>query len=629
MSDVLSTNTFGRIEPERLLDTHLARVFFAAQKQRRSGVLTVDEGELTMHVHLTEGVVTYVDRGALAETLGRLLMRQGVIDREEYGLILEQMAEPSDEDAEVRRFGEVAIALGMLTEEELEDALRMQVAAKLQHCLTLDEGLWRFDGSHPPAPSRFPVDFEPTLRAALLEDPQSYRWPGLLVAKRTRRMRLDGEPEALAERFGMTEDELRLVRAMDGRPLADLLASRLLPPEQAGVIVVLLLFAGSLDLEAPASLRLDRRETAELRERARHRAPSAGGGTEEMDAISVAVAVREAHEAQLEREREEAAAKARAEAFAEVEAEALRKAQEEARRAGEEAAARIRESYEAKKLAADEARERALAELRAKAEAEARARAESEARARAEAEARARAAAEAEARARAEAEVAARRRAAAEARAKAEAEREAERARAKAEVEAKAAAAARAAAEMKAAALAKAAAEAERTTSAVGRRGADHAREAAERLRLEMERRHGGRRPDEGRPRLDAERLFEEGRKALAANALEKARELFEQAVALMPDAAEYRLHLAWARYLGTNDDVHRRIFENELRTAVLEALQQDRRMGFAHYVQGRLFLADEDLQGAARALKIAVHLDKSIVDAQRYLRLVQSRLGR
>ncbi|MCA9604606.1 MAG: hypothetical protein KC619_03365, partial [Myxococcales bacterium] len=305
MKEVLSTNTFGRIEPERLLDTHLARVFFAAKKQGRSGVLTVDEGELTMHVHVTDGVVTYVDRGALAETLGRLLMRQGVIDREEYGLILEQMTEPGDGDAEVRRFGEVAIQLGMLTEEELDEALRAQVVSKLQHCLTLDEGLWRFDGSHPPAPSRFPVAFEPTLRAALMEDPQSYRWPGLLVAKRTRKMRLGAEPEAIAERFALTDEELRVVRAMDGRPLADLLASRLLPPEEAGVVVVLLLFAELLDLEKPASLRLDRKKTAEVRSRLRHhRAPSVGGA-EELDAVSLAIAVREAHEAQLERERQE------------------------------------------------------------------------------------------------------------------------------------------------------------------------------------------------------------------------------------------------------------------------------------------------------------------------------------
>ncbi|MCB9596716.1 MAG: hypothetical protein H6719_28585 [Sandaracinaceae bacterium] len=323
MSDVLATASFGRIEPEQLLDTHLARVFFAAQRQRRSGVLTIDEGELTMHVHITDGVVTYVDRGALAETLGRLLMRQGMLDREEYGLILEQMAEATG-DSEVRRFGEVAIQLGMLTEEDLEEALRLQVAAKLQHCLTLDEGLWHFDGKLPPAASQFPIAFEPTLRTALIEDPQSYRWPGLLVAKRTRKMRLEGQPETIADRFGMPEAELRLVKAMDGRPLADLLASRVLPPEEAGVIVVLLLFAGVLDLEAPASQRLDRQQTEDLRRRLRRRA-AAAEGTEEMDAISVAVAVREAHEETARREREERAeleARERAEAEARERAEA-------------------------------------------------------------------------------------------------------------------------------------------------------------------------------------------------------------------------------------------------------------------------------------------------------------------
>ncbi|MBX3272793.1 MAG: hypothetical protein KF729_21200, partial [Sandaracinaceae bacterium] len=157
----------------------------------------------------------------------------------------------------------------------------------------------------------------------------------------------------------------------------------------------------------------------------------------------------------------------------------------------------------------------------------------------------------------------------------------------------------------------------------------DSARDAAERLRAEVERRKAAPRTDEATVRLEAERAFEDGRRSLAANALERARDQFEKAVALMPDAAEYRLHLAWARYVATDDEVHQRIYESELRTAVLEALQQDRRMGFAHYVQGRLFLVDEDLAGAERALKFATRLDKSDVESQRYLRVVQRRLGR
>ncbi|MBX3275470.1 MAG: hypothetical protein KF729_34745, partial [Sandaracinaceae bacterium] len=363
-----AAHRFGRIEPERLLETHLARALFAAQRAGTSGVLTVDEGELTMHVHLTGGAVTYVDRGALAETLGRLLLRQGAIDREEYGLILEQMAEPTAQ-SEVRRFGEVAIQLGMLTEEELDEALHAQVASKLQHCLTLDQGEWHLDESEAPSPSRFAVALEPTLRTALLEDPQSYRWPGVLVAKRTRKMRLRDTPEAIAARFGMSADELRLLSAMEGRPLADLLASRVLPPEEAGVVAVLLLFADLLDLDAPASLRLDREATASLRSHLREPSSAPVEATDEMDAVSVAVAVREAHEAAEARAREAEQAEAERQAFERAE----RRAEEEAR-----AAAAARQAAEARARADEEATARAWAEELARAEDEAR-RAEEEA----------------------------------------------------------------------------------------------------------------------------------------------------------------------------------------------------------------------------------------------------------
>lgn len=443
MTETLSSQSFGRLDPDRLLETHLAWVLFAAQRSETSGVLTVDEGNTVTRIHLLDGQVTYVDRGPLAETLGRLLLREEIIDREEYLVILERMAEPSRRD-EVVRFGEVAIQLGMLTPNELHEALAMQVRQKLIHVLQLDHGFWHFDAKRDPAASRFPVKLEPALREALRDDPQSFRWAGLLVAKGTSRIDLTEPLSEITARFQLQPSELRFMRAFEGRALSDAIASKLIDPTEAGVLLVALLFAGALSLVEGAAERMRRSEIEELRAAA--------------------------HRRQAERGTRPATA------------------------------------------AAEENREAA-------------------------------------------------------------------------------------------------------------------ARKAAAQLKKEMLRRgHDKRPPTERGPRIDAERKFEEGRRLLANNKLPQAHAAFEKASELMPEAAEYRLHALWCRYIEEKDPLHREVYEQELRTCALEALNENRKLGFAHYVHGRLFLNHENLEAAEKALRFASKIDPGHVESKRFLRLVQRR---
>lgn len=436
----VASQSFGRLVADRLLETHLARVLFAAKHERRSGVLTVDEGPTTTRIHIFEGEVVYVDRGPLAETLGRLLLRQAQIDREEYLLILETMAKPSNRD-EVLRFGEVAIQLGMLTSNDLHDALALQVVHKLERCLQLDQGFWRLDPGDDPTISRFPVKLERALRSSLREDPRPSRWVELLVPRKTQLLGLVEPLDTIASRFEITPQELRFLRALDGRAVADALAGDLLEPTNAGVLLVALHLAGVLELSDPAVQRSSRSEVDNLRADARRR--------------------------QAERDLREA--------------------------------------------------ERSV----------------------------------------------------------------------------------------------------ERETQA---------REAAMRLAEEMQRR-GRARPVSARgPRIDAERCFEGGVKLLTNNATAKALVEFDIAAALMPEAAEYRLYAAWCRFIDEKDPLHRGVYEQALRACALEALNENRKLGFAHYVHGRLFLMEDDLEAAERAFRLAVMLDPSSAEAKRYLRLTQSR---
>jgi tetratricopeptide (TPR) repeat protein len=436
----------GTVRPDRLLETHLARVLFAAREQGLTGVLTVDEGPLQTRLHLVDGAVVFAEAGPLAETLGRLLMRHGILERDEYLLILERMAEPSERD-EVLRFGEVAIQLGMMSAAELGEGLALQVRSKLQRCLLLDEAAWSWrDDEAPRRGTPFPTPLEPALRTALREDPQAHRWPGLLAALRHRIVRLRGSPDALARRFGANPSELRLLERLDERPLGTVLQNGILEPRETGALLAALLFADALEL-----------------------------GRHVSDGV---------------------------EAFGAGEGGAAPKAPRRAapRREG----ARPREA---------------------------------------------------------------------------------------------------------------------------GAASAERAREAAERLRAEMRRR--GRTPPTQRARLDAERAFERGRSLLARGAVHRAKDAFERATRLLPEAAEYALYLRWCEYLDEEDPLRKPVFEQLLRGAVLEALRQDRRMAYAHYVQGRLYLLDEDEAAALKAFAIAAKLDPGDVEIARYHRLLRARLER
>ena len=121
-------------------------------------------------------------------------------------------AQPSPRD-EVLRFGEVAIQLGMLGASELHEALALQVRHKLMHCFRIDDAVWTWlDTEAPREGPPFTTPLEHALRRGLRDDPQGYRWTGLLLSRRTDLVSLQASPEDLAVRFGANAAEMRLLK---------------------------------------------------------------------------------------------------------------------------------------------------------------------------------------------------------------------------------------------------------------------------------------------------------------------------------------------------------------------------------------------------------------------------------
>ncbi len=126
-------------------------------------------------------------------------------------------------------------------------------------------------------------------------------------------------------------------------------------------------------------------------------------------------------------------------------------------------------------------------------------------------------------------------------------------------------------------------------------------------------------------PRLAAEQAFQAGKKYLHADDLQHAMVEFRRAADLMDASAEYRLYVQWLEWVGGNTAAEQ---STALGATAREAAVQDPNLAFPRYVLGRLALAAGDVKHAKLLFKFAVKLDSTLLDAQRYLRLINLRKG-
>ena len=59
--------------------------------ERRSGVLAVETGAVRTFVYLRAGVPVFAEEASSGETLGRMLVRQGVLTREQHADVISRM----------------------------------------------------------------------------------------------------------------------------------------------------------------------------------------------------------------------------------------------------------------------------------------------------------------------------------------------------------------------------------------------------------------------------------------------------------------------------------------------------------------------------------------------------------
>jgi hypothetical protein len=188
-----------------------------AHRAARTGALEVEgEGAYSV-VYLADGIPVFAEEGTLGESLGRVLLRDGQLTSDQYTHVLEQMTS-RPMDSEQLRFGEVAIALGFLTEEQLTLALREQVRLKVRRCLQWEAPVCAFRSSAEEVAelTHYPCAVQPVLLDGIRRffDAERVERSWRLVANECPSLR---EPlSVMSHRFVMQPRERDLVATLDG-----------------------------------------------------------------------------------------------------------------------------------------------------------------------------------------------------------------------------------------------------------------------------------------------------------------------------------------------------------------------------------------------------------------------------
>jgi hypothetical protein len=189
----------------------------AAHRAARTGVLEVEGEEAYAVVYLAEGIPVFAEEGTLGESLGRVLLREGQLSSAQYTRVLERMTS-TPMGSEQLRFGEVAIALGFLTEEQLTLALREQVRLKVLRCVQWEAPVCGFRSAADEVAEvvHYPCPVGPVVLDGIRRFFDAER------AERSWRLVANDCPglrellAAVSHRFGMQPRERELLGALDG-----------------------------------------------------------------------------------------------------------------------------------------------------------------------------------------------------------------------------------------------------------------------------------------------------------------------------------------------------------------------------------------------------------------------------
>jgi len=127
----------GQVLADKVFVDRLATL----EQEGATGVLRIRAEGICTEVHLRDGLVVFVAGGLPSDSVGRELVRRGLLSVQEHSQVVEKRMTVHGR----RKFGNVALELGVIDEAGLLKVLQGQVRHKLARCLHWDRGLVEFE----------------------------------------------------------------------------------------------------------------------------------------------------------------------------------------------------------------------------------------------------------------------------------------------------------------------------------------------------------------------------------------------------------------------------------------------------------------------------------------------------
>jgi len=185
-----------------------------------------------------------------------MLLRRGALTEVEYIRVIERMTERLIEN-EATRMGEVLVELGLLTPQDVVDALSIQVREKVIRCFQWPHFEHHFELLDAPPDAGLAYACPPVealVLAGMREHFDAARIAPLFAAHAATRARLLRGAEETALRFQATPAEQRLLREINGeRTLAELRDGSCLDAAHSAPLLAALIVTRALDLAVPAT----------------------------------------------------------------------------------------------------------------------------------------------------------------------------------------------------------------------------------------------------------------------------------------------------------------------------------------------------------------------------------------
>jgi tetratricopeptide (TPR) repeat protein len=123
---------------------------------------------------------------------------------------------------------------------------------------------------------------------------------------------------------------------------------------------------------------------------------------------------------------------------------------------------------------------------------------------------------------------------------------------------------------------------------------------------------------------VDAEKNFLRGEVFLRKGDYAQAIECFSEAIKINPGEHQYRAYLAWARF--EDPRARKEVVAREALATLQQVVASEARFSRGHYWIGQIWKYLNDPAQAEKAFREALRLDRSLVDAEREIRLLEMR---